>query len=335
MNTNLAWNFLSDDKCVWGWCASRQEHIHVKDLPLVRVSPRSIERKNLPYKAYERDAALNAAIAKKTADDYVITQNDVDWINTNIKDPAAVEFYLANPNEVQKIRGLKGQVDLGLKTNIPEDFNLRQYTAQSLRDESKSRLIEQASGRFTSSQTYDAARQANAFLDAAEMAKTMNSTIGDQVLVKAVEKILQPESSVMQGEADAYRTAGTIIARAKESGVYDAIMKGTEGRLPEQFRNDLIAIARSVGKKRKDSFKNFRNQKVGAAVNNYGWSKAEAEFAYPDPFDGLNIDPELTADDGTVVNPKGAIPTFATEAEAEASGVKGKVIINGRPAEIQ
>jgi hypothetical protein len=30
-----------------------------------------------------------------------------------------------------------------------------------------------------------------------------------------------------------------------------------------------------------------------------------------------------------------AIPTFATEAEAEASGVKGKVIINGRAAEIQ
>jgi len=77
------------------------------------------------------------------------------------------------------------------------------------------------------------------------------------VLVKSIEKLVQPNSAVLQGEADAYRQANTFLNRLVTDGVYDASKSALLGKLGPKDVKSMIGIIDRIYTRNRQAADNY------------------------------------------------------------------------------
>ena len=222
-----------------------------------------------------------------------LTESDVQWVRRTFADPQQQDFMLSDPDLVKKARGEQAQIEAGVKASPLARMEMTEKRYESLGGEARSRIMASESGRYDNATPVKGVREAGRYASVAEMASDQDSTIGDQILVKALEKMMQPGSAVMQNEAEAYKAASNMLYKLRQTGAYEAIVEKALGRLDAKDRSDMLSLIRGLHKKRLSGYKRYRDSKIKQAQMAHGWTRPLAEVVYPDVLAAIDSDNEL------------------------------------------
>lgn len=199
-----------------------------------------------------------------------------------------VSSYLAGQEKLAKIISPE---------TVDPDLKIRMERNKQLSQEAENRLKQQASKAYETSPYFDGLRETTKYMKTAIDAMRENTVTSDALLVKALEKQVQ-EGAVLQGEADAYAFGGSLYARIKESGLWDAVDKKLKGKLPSAFRADMFKFIQSLYGSRVEGFEKFRQNKINFGVNDLGFSPDAAARIYT-PIEPLQDYDKYKADPAT------------------------------------
>lgn len=120
-----------------------------------------------------------------------------------------------------------------------------------------------------------------------------SGAISDVALVKALEKVREPNSAVMFGDAEIWRKAGNFWDKAVEGGIADAIKSGAQKRLPDVYRAEMTKLLDNAMKVARQNMEQRREAAATIAKNDYGWDDGRINRVYTMP--KLNADSNKNA----------------------------------------
>jgi hypothetical protein len=107
--------------------------------------------------------------------------------------------------------------------------------------------------------------------------------IGQVALVKALEKVREPSSAVMFGDAEIYRKAGGFWDKVVEDGFVDATSATLKKTLPPEYEKSLRILLDEAMEQSTANIIRDRENRIDVAVNDYGWPQERAERIYRIP----------------------------------------------------
>jgi hypothetical protein len=274
------------------------------------------------------------------------TQQDIDWVNRTFDDPDTQRFMLNDLKLLRKTRAEQAQIEAGIKVSPRERLEVYEGRQGELGAESRYRLASSESRSYESSPVVQGARAAKRYHNAAYRAIEMDSPVGDQILVKALEKMIQ-EGAVLQGESDAYRNAGNLLSKIKSSGVYEAVVNKGLSRLDPTYQESMISLIDNMNEKMMESYNKYRSNKITLGERVFSWDRPTAEAVYSDINEGEEqLGPQAPQSQQSQQSPQSPqsqqspqstknVRVFRTPEEAEASGYKGRAIVGGRKVVIE
>jgi hypothetical protein len=106
--------------------------------------------------------------------------------------------------------------------------------------------------------------------------------VGDVALIKALEKIREPQSAVMYGDYQTWQKAKTAYGKVIDSGLWDASAGMIKGELDPATRSQLYQLLDKSYAVASNGFKKKRNSQIEAAVEDYEWPVDRATRIYRD-----------------------------------------------------
>jgi hypothetical protein len=107
--------------------------------------------------------------------------------------------------------------------------------------------------------------------------------VSDVALIKALEKVREPNSAVMFGDAEIWRKSGNFFDKAVEGGIIDAVKSGTTKTLPKAYRVELRKLLDNAYAVAKQKMDQKRASYIDVAKRDYGWKddKINRVFSIP------------------------------------------------------
>lgn len=124
--------------------------------------------------------------------------------------------------------------------------------------------------------------------------------IDDVALIKALEKVREPGSAVMFGDAEIWRKAGNAFDKAAEGGILDALKSGATKRLPDVYRAQLVSLLENAMSTARQKMEQKRQSYADVARSDYGWDDARVNRIYKIPSVSAGSDPTTS---GSSVRP--------------------------------
>jgi hypothetical protein len=252
----------------------------------------AIERKILPYKAYEREkqkvasgglgaAALTqkqAMLDKKIAS--MPEGEEKKWYQDNYY------MLIASPSAVFPIseQGMEGATERAIRIaqgKQPVDVSTAVQKTEAVGK------AEAKTPAFISSEQQKWSAITTPYKEIVKNYGFGNSgatgAIGQVALVKALEKVREPSSAVMFGDAEIYRKAGGFWDKVVEGGFIDASSAALKKTLPPEYEKELRVLLDEAMKQSTANIVRDRENRIDVAVNDYGWPQERAERIYRTP----------------------------------------------------
>lgn len=167
-------------------------------------------------------------------------------------------------------------------------FKQRGERNLQLSQEANKRIVISSQNSFNNSKIAKGVTEASQYIRAAIFSIEQDDFASDIALVKATEKLLQ-DGAVLEGEADAYKTAGTFTGRLATAGLWDAAKGVLTGRIPGELRKQMFDLSKELYNGRIEQFEKDRKRRFNLGVKVIKWTEEEANVIFPER-DFINTD---------------------------------------------
>lgn len=164
------------------------------------------------------------------------------------------------------------------------DRQLREARFEKGLTESKKKAMTSAQNTYVSSPIYKGAYDSNRLFG-----QLLNNTKRPDFdptdpsfqldMVKSVEKLKDPNSAVLQGEADSWREASSLMNTLVSDGAWDAASKKLLKKLTPDQVNTMLRLAENMQQTNKDAFNNYRNGRI-VSLTDIGYTPEEAKSIF-------------------------------------------------------
>lgn len=230
-------------------------------------------------------------------------QGLIDMAKQGIKDRRDIGIQTQQANKTLEFLRAKGVDEATLKSLEGNPQMLMAYASELMKKGmSSNKDLEKVSAirKEYVGQAKPFAQQAQAFTRMNSVYSAGASPANDIALIFQYMKMLDPASTVREGEFATAQNAGNVST--KVSNLYNSVMKGQ--RLSDEQRKDFFSIAKDIYSSSKQQDENLRSQ-YGEFISDYGYEpdKYLPNFAFKGQIGApkdINVPPMLDPNSATM-----------------------------------